>query len=41
LEILTEVYGKDQLASHYLKQLDSNQPLTPPVMATKPQNNVR
>jgi tetratricopeptide (TPR) repeat protein len=29
---------KDKLASHYLKQLQSNSPLTPPEMASKPQS---
>ena len=28
---------KDKLASHYLKELDSNAPLTPPKMATRPE----
>jgi tetratricopeptide (TPR) repeat protein len=29
---------KDKLASHYLQQLQSNAPLTPPQMATRPQS---
>ena len=29
---------KDKLASHYLKELQSNEPLTPPQMAAKPQS---
>jgi len=29
---------KDQLAGHYLQELQSNSPLTPPVMAARPQN---
>ena len=28
---------KDKLATHYLQQLQSNSPLTPPVMAAQPQ----
>jgi len=30
----------DKLASHYLEELQSNKPLTPPLMATKPQNTL-
>ncbi len=30
---------KDKLAAHYLEQLQSNVPLTPPQMASKPQGN--
>lgn len=29
---------KDKLASHYLRELQSNSPLTPPVMAARPQS---
>jgi len=31
---------KDKLASHYLQELESNAPLAPPQMATKPQNTL-
>ena len=30
---------KDKLAEHYLAELKANQPLTPPVMASSPQQN--
>src|SRR5208282_5023976 len=34
----TQLTPKDKLASHYLKELQANEPLTPPQMASKPQS---